>query len=81
MKDLKNTNLPFRLFIFGSCFAVFHILPAFLNFEIKHRFMVAEIVDLLTPYVVILIIYKIYRAQTAEVLNTKSWTKILLILG
>lgn len=81
MSDIKENSLTLWLFTFGLCFATFHILPAFLNYEIKHRFMASEIVDLLTPFVIILILYKIYKIQIAESQNIKFWVKILFIVG
>jgi hypothetical protein len=91
---LENNNLtPSRydklslwLLIYASSYAFFHIFPVFLNYEIKNRFMVADVFDMLTPFVLVFLIYKIYcilLTQMRENSNTvvQSGAVIILIAG
>ena len=92
--ELKNSqiaqsrydNLSLWLLIYASSYAFFHIMPAFLNFEIKNRLMIADVFDILTPFVMVFLIYKIYRIQLMEARGNsnstvKSIAVIILILG
>jgi hypothetical protein len=56
-----NSNLSHLIFIYAFIYAFFHILPTFLKYEVQHRLMVADLFDLLTPFAMIFIIFKLYR--------------------
>jgi len=83
LENKNQSNLSFWLFSYGLVYPIFHILPAFLNFEIKHRFMVADLFDLFTPFVVIFFVYKIYQNLNLLYFEKKSplLVKIILIIG
>jgi len=79
-------KLSLWLLIYASCYAFFHIFPVFLNYEIKNRLMVADVVDILTPFVMVFLTYRIYRILLLEVkgnINSivKSSAVIIMILG
>jgi len=46
-------RLAIWLFVYTFIYAFFHILPAFLNYEIKNLLMIADVFDILTPFVMI----------------------------
>lgn len=70
------------LVAFGSLFTVFHILPAFISYEIRNRLLAADLFDLLTPFVVVLLTYRIYRVLSGGASSpTPSRVRFLLILG
>ncbi|MFQ5584154.1 MAG: hypothetical protein ACE5GL_06950, partial [Calditrichia bacterium] len=80
------SDLSLWLFIYAISYAFFHILPAFLRFDIKNGFMVAELFDLFTPFVMVIVVYKLYSIlvtsarQESGVLNFLTM-KIILIFG
>jgi hypothetical protein len=74
------------LFIYAFVYAFFHILPAFLNYEIKNLLMIADIFDILTPFVMIFVIYRIYLMLLPQIridsnFPVKSIAVIILIFG
>lgn len=84
--EKNRGNLHNWLLIYASCYALFHILPPFLSFQIKNRFIVGDLFDILTPFIMVFLIYKIYRIlgsikQERTILRTSSTEKILLIFG
>ena len=60
VEAVKET-LPIWIFIFAVCYAFFHIMPALIDIEIKYKFWVGDLLDLFTPFIMILLIYKLYR--------------------
>ncbi len=84
--QLRYDKLSLWLLIYAFNYAFFHIIPVFLNYEIKNLLRVADLFDILTPFVTIFLIYKIYRILITDLsVNTKSITRsggiIILILG
>jgi hypothetical protein len=82
----RYDKLSLWLLIFAFNYAFFHILPAFLNYEIKNKFMVADLFDLLTPFVMIFLTYQIYRILVSDAVeNSNSYARssvvVILILG
>ena len=76
-------SLSLWLFAYSCCYAFFHIIPSFLNYEIQNLFMIADLVDLCTPFIMVFLVYKIYRSlrQThLERFNTPVQTHVILIL-
>ena len=49
------------LLVFAVCYAFFHIMPALIDIEIKYKFWVGDLLDLFTPFIMILLVYKLYR--------------------
>lgn len=79
----RHINLSLWLFIYSSCYAFFHIMPAFLDLEIANRLMVADLFDLFTPFVMIFLVYKIYRSvlqANEDCIDTANPIRILIIL-
>jgi len=74
------------LFAYSFIYAFFHILPPFLNFEIKNLMMIADVFDILTPYAMVFTIYRIYLMLLPHVridssFPVKSVAVIILIFG
>jgi hypothetical protein len=83
-----NTAKPLSrlIFLYAFFYALFHILPAFLNYEIQHRLMVADLFDLFTPFVMLFFIIKIYRSILTYMDDNsfnivKNRAKVILIIG
>jgi hypothetical protein len=79
-------RLTLWLFTYAFVYAFFHILPSFLNYEIKNLLMIADVFDILTPFVMIFVLYRIYlmmlpHARINSSLSVKSVALIILILG
>ncbi|MFQ6084375.1 MAG: hypothetical protein ACE5WD_13595 [Candidatus Aminicenantia bacterium] len=85
-KDNKGSNLSLWLLIFGIAFAFFHIMPAFLNYNIKNNIRAAELFDFFTPFFIIFVVFMVYsnikRARDSQYIeNLKDKTgKIILFL-
>lgn len=83
----NNSNgLTTWLLLYASSYAFFHIIPAFLIFDIKNGLMVADLFDLITPFIMALLIYRIYRILLPLIAKGISsffrWIiNILLIFG
>ena len=50
------------LALYGGLFAFFHILPAFLNFPVWNKLMVADLFDLTTPFVLSFAVWRVLLA-------------------
>jgi hypothetical protein len=79
-------NLSRIILVYAFFYAFFHILPAFLNYEIQHRLMIADLFDLFTPFVILYFIIKIYRSLLLYIHDdsfnlVKNRVKVILILG
>jgi hypothetical protein len=79
-------KLTHWLFAYAFVYAFFHILPAFLNYEIKNLLMIADVFDILTPFVMIFVIYRIYlmllpNIRIGSSFSVKSTVVIILIFG
>lgn len=79
-------KLTHWLFTYAFIYAFFHILPAFLNYEIKNLLMIADVFDILTPFVMVFVIYRIYLMLLPHIrINSsfpvKSVAVIILIFG
>lgn len=79
-------KLSLWLLIYAGNYAFFHIMPAFLNFEIENRLMLADVFDVLTPFVMVFLVYKICRillpvAGRNSNSSLKSGAIVILILG
>jgi hypothetical protein len=68
-QNAHQSTLPIWLFIFGLCFAVWNIVPAFSGWEIWSKCTLGDLMDMTTPYVIFLLasrLYLIMRQQSAE---------------
>jgi hypothetical protein len=79
-------RLTHWLFTYAFIYAFFHILPAFLNYEIKNLLMIADVFDILTPFVMVFTIYRIYLMLLPHIrldssFPVKSVAVIILIFG
>jgi hypothetical protein len=79
-------RLAIWLFVYTFFYAFFHILPAFLNYEIKNLLMIADLFDILTPFVMVFVIYRIYLMLIRHIkidsrFPVKSVAVIILIFG
>jgi len=82
MLSKSKQQITFRLFLFGLGFAVFHIAPVFLNFEIWNKLMIADIFDLTTPYVMILLVwYVLASGKSVNKPQLSRTVKWLFFLG
>lgn len=89
----ENIENPFNprkiqlwLLVYAIGYAAFHILPAFMNIEVQHRLMIADLVDMLTPYVMISLVCVLYCSMTKDAaLSPKKQARgiavAILILG
>jgi hypothetical protein len=48
-----SPKLPGLLLLYGFAYAFFHIMPAFLSTPVWNRLMIADLLDLLTPFVMV----------------------------
>lgn len=82
MLSKSKQQITFRLFLFGLGFAVFHIAPVFLNFDIWNKLMIADIFDLTTPYVMILLVwYVLAFRKSVNIPQISRTVKWLFFLG
>jgi hypothetical protein len=75
-------RLSLWLFIYGICFAAFHVIPPLLHVEISHRFTVGDLVDFFTPFVLVLVVAKVYlllRSEAEE--SVRKWVFVIMIVG
>ena len=75
----KLPDLSIWLFIFGLCFAVWHIGPVFLEFEIRNKFTVGDLVDLTTPYILIGLVVKLITLLRRRFTSSEGRDKISII--
>ena len=78
--------LSLWIFIYSFCYTFFHILPVFLNYELKNRLMFADVFDILTPFVMIFLIVKIWHILSknkSEMLKNRTRTSacVLSLVG
>jgi len=80
-----SNKLSLWLFVYALCYAVFHITPPYLMWEVKNLLMVGDLFDILTPFVMAFLIFKIYRILRRHTENlspsTRSIVIIILIFG
>ncbi len=77
---MQTKRLTVWLFIYTLCFAGFHILPAFLSYNIQNKFVVGDALDLFTPFVLLLVIYKLYTLFSVSRNDTHMSFHIIMIL-
>ena len=81
----SKPKLEVWLFIFSLNYAFWHLIVAFLNFEIKNKFMVAELFDLVTTFVMTFLVLRLYAMlKPTEKLKKKviqTAGRVLIILG
>ncbi|MDH4222513.1 MAG: hypothetical protein OEV55_03120 [candidate division Zixibacteria bacterium] len=85
-KGSHPDKISFWLLLYAFSYACFHIIPVFLNYEIVNKLLIADLLDMLTPFVMIFLIYILYRILSPYVMGNsdstvKSKVKILLIFG
>lgn len=82
-----SSKLAFQLFLFGFLFAFFQIMPSFLKKMVWGPFSSGEVLDFLTPLVVIFCVYLIYvgikHIQSGDLhyRGRRMFGKIILGLG
>jgi uncharacterized membrane protein len=64
--DNNSVVISFWLFFYCLCYGFFHIMPTFLGWEIKHKLVVGDVFDIITPFVMIFLIYRLYRVMKSE---------------
>ena len=74
------------LFIYVFCYALFHIVPAFLEIDIHNRFTAGDLFDLFTPFLFVSALYKLYAVLRRSVVigsdsRLSGYVKIILVLG
>lgn len=79
-------SLALWLFAYAFIYAFFHILPAFLKFEIKNLLMIADVFDILTPFFMVFMIYRIYLMLLPHIkidssFPVKSVAVIIFVFG
>lgn len=78
----REDKLPLYLFVYALCYALLHILPPYLTFEIKNLLYVGDVFDILTPIVIILLVCRICLLLNTEMSRSaRSAITITLILG
>ena len=77
---MQTKRLTVWLFIYTLCFAGFQILPAFLSYDIQNKFVVGDALDLLTPFILLLVIFKLYTLFSISRNNTHMPFHIIMIL-
>ena len=82
----RQLSLGTWMFLFGVNYAFWHLVIVFFNFEIQHRFMVAELLDLFTPIVMTFFVLKIiWNLKTPNISHNMSRFQLagylLVILG
>jgi uncharacterized membrane protein len=61
----NKNSISIWLLIYCVCYGFFHIMPTFLSWEIKNRLVVGDIFDIATPFVMVLLVYQLYRIMKA----------------
>ncbi len=59
LNERKN-SLSNWLFLFGMAYAFMHVMPSFLTHDVKNRLTSGDLLNFLTPFVVIPLVWKIY---------------------
>lgn len=77
---IQTKRLTVWLFIYTFCFAGFQILPAFLSYDIQNKFVVGDALDLFTPFVLLLVIFKLYTLFYISRNNTHMPFHIIMTL-
>ena len=84
-QEENRPELESWLFIFSLNYTFWHLIVAFLNFEIKNKFMVAELFDFFTPFVMTFLIFKLYTMLNPMLKQGQKIfqiiCRILMILG
>jgi hypothetical protein len=86
-QNASQSNLPIWLFIFGLCFAVWNIVPAFSEIEVWNKCTLGDVMDLTTPYVIFLLASKLYlimKKQTTGTQDRGKWRyaiPLMLLVG
>lgn len=77
---IQTKRLTVWLFIYSLCFAGFQILPAFLSYDIQNKFVVGDALDLFTPFILLLVIFKLYTFFSISRNDTHMPFHIIMIL-
>jgi len=85
-KAAEKDKLSLYLFVYALSYALLHILPPYLTYEIKYLLTVGDVFDILTPIIILLLVYRIYLHIEAEIPNgSKRFNQVTimtaLILG
>lgn len=76
----NRENLCFWIFAYAFCYAFFHIVPVFVEFEIKNKLLLGDILDILTPFIVLFLVFKLYHILKSNS-SVKLPAVIILIFG
>jgi len=84
----RSVKLHFAhwLFLFSLNYLFWHLTVAFLNFEVKNKLMVAELFDLITPFVMTFLFIKLYtlldkKSNKRIPVKVSLISLVLLIVG
>lgn len=77
-----ESHLSKWLFIYASSYTVMHIVPAVLPGELLHKLMLGDVLDLLTPFVLLMLVFILYKKSTTGVPHPPIFgVQLLLIIG
>lgn len=83
--NLYKGRLPCWLLTFALAYALLHVLPPYMQWEIRNKLWVGDIFDLLTPFAMILVIYRIVhilaRVENDPSRMIRPSVVIILLLG
>ncbi len=76
-----DDKLSLWLFIYAFNYAFFHIIPVLLNYEIKNRLMVGDLFDILTPFAIVFVAYKIFQILSSNTSRSSNPSARPLVTG
>ncbi len=81
--ERTEKNLSVWLFFYATSYAVLHIFPAIIPGEIVYKFMLGDALDLFTPFLLLYIVYKLYKKVHINSFanHYTKYVDFLLILG
>ena len=74
-------SLSLWVLIYAFSYAFFHIIPVLLHYEIKNRLMVGDLFDILTPFAIVLVAYKIFRILSSGASQDSDSSARTLAIG
>ena len=79
-RKAEQADIGKWLFIYGLCFAIWHIIPVFLGPEIWNKTTLGDLMDLTAPYVILSIMCKLYLILRQQVDKTMMREKLFFFV-
>jgi hypothetical protein len=86
-ESTNRNKLQFWLFIYGLSFAFWHIAPVLMDWEIKYKLTLGDLLDTTTPFILTGLVLKLFLTVKHQAINLRNRPKrkllpyILLLIG